>query len=139
MSVVRAEIPITIVEGGTFNLTFTWETGTPFTPVDLTGFDARMQVRAKLKDLLPILDLKAEATPWEPDLPLGIYLYDSDAVPDDKGKYRIYISDEDTKGICAAHKQIDGVYDLFLYNTEGEAVFQQYGSATLIPSVTRDE
>lgn len=139
MSCIRANIPITIVEGGTFNSTFQWKSGDPSLPVDLTGYSAHMQVRAKLKDDDVLLDVPLSEETWEADGDTGIYLYDSEAVPDDKGKWLVYLKDEDTEGICGdKHKDIEGVYDLFLYSAEGEAVLQLYGVASLIASVTRD-
>jgi hypothetical protein len=136
MSCIRANVPITIVEGGTFNKTFQWKTGTPQEAVDLTGYSAHMQVRAKIKDETPLLDIDFKETSWEADGDSGIYLYGD---PEDIGKWRAYIKDDDTQGLCVAHKDISGVYDLFLYSPEGEAVLQIYGVATVIASVTRDE
>mgnify|MGYP001499081249 CR=1 FL=1 len=137
MSCIRANVPITIVEGGTFNKTYQWKTGDPSLPVDLTGYSAHMMVRAKLKDVVPLLDIPFDDGVWEADGDSGIYLYDGVSVPADKGKWRVYLKDDDTEGICANHKDIEGVYDLFLYNSEDEAVVQIYGVATLIASVTR--
>jgi hypothetical protein len=137
MSCIRANVNITIVEGGTFNKVFQWKTGTPLTPVDLTDYTARMQVRAKVKDEDPLLDVIFKETTWEADADTGIYLAQT-ADPDDNGKFRVYLKDDDTKGLCASHKDISGFYDLFLYNADEEAVFQMYGSASIIASVTRD-
>ena len=139
MSCIRANVPITIVEGGTYNKTFQWKTGTPSVAVDLTDYTARMQVRAKIKDVDSILDIEFQTEDWTPDGSTGIYLYDGVAIPADKGKWRIYIKDDDTEGLCPAHKDITGVYDLFLYNSSNEAVLQQYGVATIVAAVTRDE
>ena len=134
MSCVRANIPITIVEGGTFNKTFQWKTGDPAAAVDLTGYTANMQVRAKLKDTTSLLDVPFVDDDWVADGATGIYIPILVA-----GTYRIYMKDNDTLGMCAAYKDITGVYDLFLYNASGEAVLQQYGVATIIAAVTRDE
>ena len=134
MSCVRANIPITIVEGGTFDKTFQWKTGDPASAVDLTGYTANMQVRAKLKDTTSLLDVPFVDDDWVADVATGIYIPVS--VP---GTYRIYLKDNDTLGMCASHKDIAGVYDLFLYNASEEAVLQQYGVATIKAAVTRDE
>jgi hypothetical protein len=139
MQCIRANIPITIVEGGTFDKTFQWKSGDPATPVDLTGYSAEMHVRKKLKDETTLLDLDYHPDEWIPDGDSGIYIYDGEEVPADLGKYRIYVKDEDSLGICEEHKDITGVYDLFLYSPEGEAVLQQYGVATIIAAVTRNE
>lgn len=138
MSCIRANIPITIVEGGTFNKTYQWKTGDPSLPVDLTDYTAHMMVRAKLRDETPLLDVPFDEEAWEADSDTGIYFYNGDSVPADKGKWRVYLKDDDTQGLCVVHKDIAGVYDLFLYNPEEEAVLQMYGPAIIIASVTRD-
>lgn len=137
MSCIRANVNITIVEGGTFNKVFQWKTGTPLTPVDLADYTARMQVRAKVKDEDPLLDVTFKDVAWEADADTGVYLAQT-LDPEDNGKFRVYLKDDDTKGICASHKDISGFYDLFLYNPDGEAVFQMYGTASLVAAVTRD-
>jgi hypothetical protein len=134
---IRANIDITIVEGGTFNKTFQWKTGDPSVPVDLTGYTARMQVRAKLKDDVPLLDILSVSDIWVPDGDTGIYFANDEYDSEDTGKWKAYIKDSDTEGLCASHKDITGVYDLFLYNSSEEAVLQLYGVATIIASVTR--
>jgi hypothetical protein len=141
MSCIRANIPITIIEGGTFNKTFQWKTGTPSLPVDLTGYTAHMQVRAKIKDVSPLLIVDSVLAAWSPDCNTGIYFYNDEYEehdPDDVGKWRVYIKDEDTKDLCSSHKDISGVYDLFLYSPSGEALLQVYGVAAIIAAVTRD-
>jgi len=139
MSCVRANVDIMIVEGGTFDKTFQWKTGDPPIAVDLSGYSAKMQVRAKLKDEEALLSIESSEDVWVPDAKSGIFFYDGIANPDDLGKWRIYITDEDSSGLCDAHKDIEGVYDCFLYNQEGEAVLQLYGKATLVAAVTRDK
>jgi hypothetical protein len=137
---IRANIDITIVEGGTFNKTFQWKIGDPALPVDLTGYSARMQIRSKLKDTDSLLDAEFNEESWTADGDTGIYFYSTeDEYDEDMGKWRIYLRDDDTQGLCANHKDIIGVYDLFLYSPAGEAVLQQYGTATICASVTRDE
>ena len=136
MSCIRANIPITIVEGGTFDKTFQWKTGDPAVAVDLTGFTGVMTIRAKLADVVALQSVPNDAGPWVADADTGIYIYDQ-SVPADVGKVRAYIKDDDTLGMCAAHKDIAGVYDLFLYSPAGEAVLQIYGVATMIAAVTR--
>lgn len=42
---MAARYDTTIEQGATFNRTFTWETGDPAEPVDLTGWTARMTMR----------------------------------------------------------------------------------------------
>jgi hypothetical protein len=134
---VQANIPITIVEGGTFNKTYQWKVGDPAVPVDLTGYTANMQVRAKLKDTEALLTVPFQTDEFTPDGPTGIYLITDDP-EEDVGKWRVYLRDDDTLGICGNHKDIAGVYDLFLYNPEAEAVLKMYGVATIVAAVTRE-
>ncbi len=132
MGCVAAKINLTIYEGGTFDKTFQWKTGTTPTAVDLTGYDARMAIREKLTDTSAILSLIRITDPWVADGDSGIYFDDGD-----EGYYRVYINDEDSAGICAEFKDIDGVYDLFLESPGGESVLKQYGTAKLKAAVTR--
>jgi hypothetical protein len=136
---IRANIDITVVEGGTYNKTFQWKTGDPSLPVDLSGFSARMQIRAKLKDESPLLTVEFVDLPWSADCDTGIYFYNDEYDIEDLGKWRIYLKDDDTEGLCVSHKDIVGVYDVFLYSPDGEAVLQMYGTATIIASVTRGD
>ncbi len=142
MQCIRVNIPITVVEGGTFDKTFQWKTGDPPLPVDLTGYSAHMQIRAKLKDTVSLLDVNHKNETWYADGDTGIYFYNDEYDEydaDDIGKWRVYLRDNDTLGLCTKHKDIIGVYDLFLYNPLGEAVMQLYGIATIVAAVTRDE
>jgi len=134
MQCLEANIPITIVEGGTFDKSFQWKTGDPLAVVDLTDYTARMQVRAKLRDTITLLDIETATEVWAADGNSGIYI--TEGV---NSMWQIYIKDDDTLGMCASHKDIAGVYDLFLYNPAGEAVLKQYGVATIVAVVTRDE
>lgn len=139
MSCIRANIDIEIVEGGTFNKTYRWSTGTPSAPVDLTGYTGNMQVRAKVKSVDVLIDVPFQTDPWTPDGLTGIYILPSGSPDTDKGTWQIYMKDEDTEGMCALHKDIIGAYDCFLYNPYDEAVLQMYGTATIKAAVTRNE
>jgi len=136
---IRANVDITIVEGGTFNQTFQWKTGDPSVIVDITGYTGDMQIRAKVRSETVLLDVPFQTIPWVADGATGIYIYPNGTLDVDKGKWRIYLKDDDTQGLCAVHKNIIGVYDCFLYNIDEEAVLQMYGVATIIAAVTRDE
>lgn len=138
MNCVEAEIDITIIEGGTFDKIYQWKTGDPAVAVDLTGFTGDMQVRAKVKSTTSLLSVPSSAIPWAADAVTGIYFADGSLDASDIGKYRIYIKDDDTSGLCAANKDIEGAYDLFLYNSSGEAVLKHYGIATIKAAVTRN-
>lgn len=46
--------------GSSFKKSYKWSTGTPPVAVDLTGWTARMQIRAKESDVEPLLTLSTE-------------------------------------------------------------------------------
>lgn len=133
---VRASISLEIVEGGTCNNTYLWKSGDPALPVDLTGYTGHMQIRKRVGSDTVILEVDFQAAAWAADGDTGIYIYDQ-TTPADVGKYRIYLKDDDTEGLCTNHKDIQAVYDLFLYNASNESVLQQYGVAAIVASVTR--
>jgi hypothetical protein len=126
------KIPLVIYEGGTFDQTFQWQTGDPLANVDLTGFTAKFTIRSKLTDVEPLLAGTEKTDPWSADCDSGVYFDDAA-----DGKYRLYINDIDTLGLCTEHKDIGGIYDLFLYSPAGESVLKQYGTAKLIAASTR--
>ena len=86
-----------------------------------------MQIRAKLTDATPLIAIPHMLSDWEPDGETGLYL-DAPA----SGFYRVYMNDMDTLGLCAQHKDIVGIYNLFLYSPAGESVFRQFGAATIL-------
>lgn len=133
MSCYNFSCPITITEGGTFDQQFRWQSGDPLVPVDLTGYTSLMEIRAKLPDVEPLLRLPFSVEPWAADGATGIYL---DADPS-TGIYRMVINDDDTWGLCPAHKDVAGIYNLFLYAPNGEAVLRQFGAATILASAAR--
>ncbi len=124
---------ITITEGGTFDQQYQWSSGNPLTPVDLTGYTSLTEFRLKMSDAAPLIALPHKEDPWEPDCNTGLYLNEDPA----SGIYRMYINDDDTWGLCAAHKDLIGVYNLFLYSPEGEAVLRQFGPVNLLASGAR--
>jgi hypothetical protein len=132
MGCIAVNAPITIYEGGTFDQTYQWKTGDPAEAVDLSEYTAKMMARAKMTDIEPLISIETGTSPWDEDGDSGIYL---DA--GDEGKYQIYINDEDTANLCAQHKDILGVYDLFLYSPGGEALLKQYGVCTFVAASTR--
>jgi hypothetical protein len=135
---IRVEAPITIVEGGTFDQIFQWKSGSPAEVVDLTGYSAKMQVRSSFKSTTVLIDVPNATVSWEADGDTGVYIFDDSESPETGNwKWRVYINETDTEGICASHADITGVYDLFLYNADGEAVLQQYGAAYLMAACTR--
>ena len=128
---------IIIYEGGTFDQAYLMKSGSPAIAVDLTGYTAVMTVRSKINDTTPrLLKLTSFAGSNAADGTSGIYI--PNQTGSDIGKFIIYIKDEDTFGMCALkHKDLEGVYDLFLYNPDGEAEFKVYGNATIRAAATR--
>lgn len=131
MSCTLYQYDLTIHEGATYDKWFRWKINDVI--VSLSGVTGIMQVRKKTTDDIPIIDLPFVDATWVADGTSGIYLMDVGV--DDR--YRIYINNEDSTGICSLHKDITGVYNLFLYNAEGEAILKQYGTANLIAAVAR--
>lgn len=130
MQCVKANIPITIIEGGTYDKTFRWEVGGSV--VNLTGYTAKMSVRTKLTSATAVINITTATSSWAADGDSGIYIDNPTS-----GEYRVYINDADAANILSEHKDTAGVYDLFLYSATGEAVLKQYGKATLLASVVR--
>jgi hypothetical protein len=52
-----AEADICIFQGATFSQTLIWEVGNPPTPVDLTSYSAKLQVRSSHKSKAVIVEL----------------------------------------------------------------------------------
>jgi hypothetical protein len=132
MTCIAVDVPITIYESGTFDQTFQWKTGDPAVEVDLTGFSAKMIVRAKITDTAALITIEESLGPWVADGDSAVYLDEAD-----EGKYRVYVNDTDTTGICALHKNLISSYDLFLTSPAGESVFKQYGVANLVAANVR--
>lgn len=122
---------ITIHEGATYDKWFRWLVDG--VQVSLIGVTGNMQIRKKITDDLSLLDIPFVATSWVADGDTGIYLQDVGV--DDR--YRIYIKDNDSLGICTTHKNIIGTYNLFLYNSDNESILKQYGIANIIAAVAR--
>jgi hypothetical protein len=52
-----AQADICIFQGATFNQTLFWEVGDPPSPVNLTGYTAKLQIRSSHKSKVVILEL----------------------------------------------------------------------------------
>lgn len=115
-----AVIDLTIYQGSTFSQKFQWKTGTPSTPVNLTGYSARMQIREKLSSPTPVITLTTENG--------GIVFTDAE-----NGYFSIEISATDT----AAFRFKSAVYDLEFVYPSGFVRRLIEGSVTLSPEVTR--
>jgi len=131
MDCASAKIKLTIHERTTFDRSYQLKDSAGEI-IPLTGYSAVMTIMAKLTDESPIVSILETTTTWAEDGPSGIYMDEAD-----DGKYRIYLRDDDLSDICAAHKDIDGVYDLFLTAPTGETVFKQYGQCIIKAAVSR--
>ena len=113
------ELDIYIEQGATFRKTLTWKTGSPATPVDLTGYSARLQVRAKIDDAEPLLSLTTENG--------GLALGTTD------GTIALYLSATAT-GALGWKK---GVYDLEMIAPNTDVIRLVAGSVAVSREVTR--
>lgn len=108
-----------IEQGATFDTTLTWKDSAG-TPINLTGYSARAQVRSMHTSATPIVDM----TVGNGRLTLG----------GAAGTIRILLSDADTAALPAP---FDGVWDLELESGAGVTTRLLEGSATVSPEVTR--
>ncbi len=115
-----ATYDITIEQGATFLREFNWkrDTGSGYLPVDLTGYSARMQVRAKVS---------ASTILYEATTTNGKLVLDPLA-----GKITLSIGPDES----AAWKWRSGVYDLELQLGSVVTRLLQ-GTVTVSPEVTR--
>ena len=121
-----AELPIAIADicifqGATFDQVIYYETGTPSTPVNLTGFTAKMHIRSKPESKALILELST--TNGRITLNYG----------SNNGAIRLFIDDADTANLSVCDK---AVYDLELYNG-GVTTRILQGNVIISPEVTR--
>lgn len=118
-----AEADICIFQGATFDQTLVYETGEPSTPVDLSGYTAKMQIRSKPESKAVILELSTSA--GNNRITLN-YLGNNGAI-------RLFISAADTSSLSSCN---DAVYDLELYNGSVVTRIMQ-GNVIISPEVTR--
>ena len=121
-----AELPIAIADicifqGATFDQTLFYETGEPSTPVNLTGYTAKMQIRSKPESKAVILELSTSN---------GRITLNSGS---QNGAIRLFISATDTGLLSVCDK---AVYDLELYNGAVTTRILQ-GNVIISPEVTR--
>lgn len=121
-----AELPIAIADicifqGATFDQVIYYETGSPSTPVNLTGFTAKMHIRSKPESKALILELST--TNGRITLNYG----------SNNGAIRLFISATDTASLSVCDK---AVYDLELYNG-GVTTRILQGNVIISPEVTR--
>lgn len=91
----KADYPIKLTRGDYFEFTFRWKVDGVY--VDLTGWDARFQVRKNAASAETIIELQASTGgitmdsdgwvtvdyPIDNDLPLGVWVYDFEFMPED--------------------------------------------------------
>ena len=115
---MAAKYKITIYQGETFSKVFTWKTGDPKNPVDLTGYTARMQIRKKYGSATTLLSLTTENG--------GIVLGGV------TGTITLFISATDASSI----DWTSGVYDLELVSAGGIVKRLLQGTIKVSPEVT---
>lgn len=116
-----AKQDLEIYQGSTFVKSFQWKTGVRKTPVDITGFSIRMQIRKSLTDTAVEANLTTENG--------GIVITDSP-----NGKFEIRI----TSSVTDTFTWTKGVYDLEMIYPEGEPVIRLIeGNVVNKLSVTR--
>jgi hypothetical protein len=113
------KVALKIYQGATFRWSATLKNGSPAVVTDLTGYTARMQIRGKITDAAPLVELTTENG--------GITLGDA------AGTIDLFISHTDTTGFDWAA----GVYDLELITPGGDVIRRIYGAVSVIPEVTR--
>lgn len=110
---------LTIYQGETYSVSFTWQEPDG-TPIDLSAYTARMQIRRNYADAdrsEPVLDIT-----------------DADSITlDDEGNILITVTDDVTEAIAAAHGY---VYDLELAH-DGVVTKLLAGTVNVLPEVTR--
>ena len=109
----------TIYQGASFDRTFTWQTGTPATNVNLTGYTGRMQIRQAVGSPTSVLDI----TTTNGRMALG----------GSAGTVAITITAADTTTLTPGQF----VYDLELVSAGGEVTRLLEGRATISAEVTR--
>lgn len=127
----RIKIDLEMAEGSRYQQPFIWKSGDTLAtvvPVDITGYTAEMQIRAKSGDAEPLLSLSTSAG--------GLTITNQTLTP---GRYEIDIPDEDSQGICLPyhHRDIKGVYDLYLIDAAGKYHAHQYGQMLIRAAITR--
>lgn len=109
---------ITIEQGATFQLHLVYK-DSGGTPIDISGYTARMQVRREYSSPTPLLDLNTENG--------GITLGDA------TGKVDVVAADTATRAITAK----SGVYDLELISPGGVVTRLIGGTVLVTPEVTK--
>lgn len=114
------KVDLEINQGSNFSKLVTWKTGEALTPVDLTGCQARMQVRQKVESPAVLLDFSTTAG----NIVLGGAL--------GTVKYAIMSATQ-----TAAIAWTKGVYDLEIVFADGTVQRKISGNVTISLEVTR--
>jgi hypothetical protein len=120
---VAAKKDLYIEQGATFELSFVWHEGTaeaPGDPRDLTGAEARMQIR---KSQQSAALLTATSTGEDPKITLG----------GTEGTVDLLLTDEDTDTLTS--KQ--ALYDLEVELADGKVYRLLQGKVTVDPNITQ--
>jgi hypothetical protein len=112
------EAKITLEQGATFDHTLTWTAGG--TPVDLTGYTARMQIREEFDSADPVVSLTSSPA-------AGLTLGGT------AGTIRIVITDEQTAALTIEA----GVVDLEVQAPSGSVRKVLRGKVAVIKEVTK--
>jgi hypothetical protein len=122
MAAYQEKTPLPIEAGATFRKTYKYVSSlSPVVPIDITGYTARMQFRAKIGDALPVLSLTDVANASGQLIING-----------PQGSVEIYINDTTTSALYGG-----GVFDLELVSPTGEVIRLVQGSYSVSPNVTR--
>jgi hypothetical protein len=117
------KLNLKIEQGATFRRRLQWKTGEPATPVDLTGYVARMQVRGEQAASNVLLELTTTKG--------GIVI--TDAL---QGRFELYLKAVDTTALTFD----TGVYDLEMVAPDAPdntVTRLLAGSVSVSPEVTR--
>ena len=118
---IPKEIDLIIYQGATFRKAWDIVDKQSGSPVDLTGYTARMHIRGKIKDELPVVVLTTT------NGGISIMITESQTV------LSLFISAEVTAALTISK----GVYDLEIVDTSGEVYRLVQGQVTISKEVTR--
>lgn len=117
LSGVAGKLNLVIEQGATFLVNMTW-TDENSSPIDLTGYDARMDIKENINSVTPIITLSVTNT----RIVLGGVA----------GTIQLNITDADTTSLTFSR----AVYDLEMISSGGQVTRLLEGSVTLSDEVT---
>jgi len=120
--ITPAREDITIYQGATYFRRYTWKTGDPAAPVDLTGASIRMQVRTHKESATALLSVSTDAG--------GITITDAA-----NGEFAVRVEAIDTDDL----EFPKGVYDIEIEMPDGTVNRLVEGAVTLSRQVTRTD